>query len=166
MLNRYKPAWLLLCVYLCVFGCGEGRIKSVLYDVGGGDVVVESELPPVVWETLKVVRERDLWALQFVSNNPDAVELIAEEEARVAEVKAWQEEYYDRYVDAAGIAIIGNSGVADEHYIKAGQIVLTMTSKRPEVRDVSSVENGFYMILEEARIRPVGGIRLKSDIKL
>ena len=147
MLKYIKPACLLLCVYLCVFGCGEGRMESVLYDVSGGAVVVETELPAVVWETLKVVRESNLRALQSVSGNPDAAEVIAEEAARVAELKAWQEAYYDRYVDAAGIAIVGNSGVGDAHYIDAGQIVLAMTAKRPEVREVSSVANGFYMIL-------------------
>ena len=147
MINSFKPVYLLLCVYLCLFGCGESRLESVLYDVGSDPVVVETELSPVVWDTLKVFRERDLRTLQLVSGNPNAAGMIAEEAARVAEIKVWQEAYYDRYVDAAGIAIIGNSGVGDAHYIRAGHIVLSMTSKRPEVREVLSVENGFYMVL-------------------
>ena len=129
-------------------GGGEGRIEPVLYDVGGGDVVVETELPPVVWETLKAVRERELMIIQvYTGNNPNAAEWIAAESTRVAELKAWQEEYYDRYVDAGGIAIVGNSGVGDAHYIRAGHIVLAMTAKRPEIREWLSVENRFYMIL-------------------
>ena len=147
MLKRYKLTCLLLCVYLCIFGCGEGRMESVLYDVGGGEVVVETALPPVVWDTLKAVRERDLQSLQFVSGNPAAAELIDAEAARVAELKAWQEEYYDRYVDAAGIAIVGNSGFSDVHYIRAGHIVLSMTSKRQELREELSVANRLYMVL-------------------
>lgn len=147
MINSFKPVYLLLCVYLCLFGCGEEHLQSVLYDVGSGPVVVETELSPVVWDTLKVFRERDLRTLQLVSGNPNAAGMIAEEAARVAELKVWQEEYYDRYVDAGGIAIVGNSAVSDAHYVRAGHIVLTMTSKRLEVREVLSVANGFYMVL-------------------
>ena len=147
MINSFKPVYLLLCVYLCLFGCGEEHLQSVLYDVGSGPVVVETELPPVVWDTLKVVRERNLQTLQLVSGNPNAAGMIAEETARVAELKAWQEAYYDRFVDAGGIAIVGNSGIGDAHYIRAGQIVLSMTAKRPEVRERLSVGNGFYMVL-------------------
>ena len=137
MLKCYKRTCLLLWVHLCIFGCGEEHIESVLYDVGGGQVVVESELPPVVWEAFAGVREKRLRTYEALGLDVTLVD----------ELKAWQEEYYDRYVDAEGIAIVGNSGVSDADYIRAGHIVLVMTSKRPEVRELLSVENGFYMVL-------------------
>lgn len=137
MKKCYKHTWLLLCVYLCVFGCGEGHIQSVLHDVGGAPIVVESELPPVVWDAFEVERKKRLRTYQSLGWDVTMVD----------ELKAWQETYYDRYVDAEGIAIVGNSGLADADYIRAGQIVLTMTAKRPEVQDVLSVKNGFYMVL-------------------
>ena len=137
VLKRYKPMCLLLCVYLCIFGCGEGHIQNVLYDVGGAPVVVETALPPVVWDALAGVREKRL----------RTYEALGWDVALVDELKGWQEAYYDRYVDAADIAIVGNSGVGDADYIRAGHIVLMMTAKRPEVRELLSVENGFYMIL-------------------
>lgn len=137
MKKCYKHTWLLLCVYLCIFGCGEGHLQTVLYDVGGAQVVVETELPPVVWEAFAGVREKQLRYYEAVGGDVTLID----------ELKAWQEAYYDRYVDAAGIAIVGNSGFGDVHYIRAGHIVLTMTAKRPEVREMLSVENGFYMIL-------------------
>ena len=137
----------LLVLCLCIFGCGEEHIQTVLYDVGGAPVVVETELPSVVWETLKVVRERKLRDILLTSGNPNTAEWLAAEAALVDELRVWQEEYYDRYVDAEGIAVIGNSGFSDVHYIHAGHILLSMTSKRPEIRETLSVENRFYMIL-------------------
>lgn len=55
--------------------------------------------------------------------------------------------YYNRYIDAGGIAIIGNEIVPDEYFIAARDIVLKMTSKRPDLRDRLTPESGFYLVL-------------------
>ncbi len=61
--------------------------------------------------------------------------------------------FYDKYIDAGGIAIIAPSertstaGVDDEFLYAAREIILTMTSKRPELREALSPANRFRYIL-------------------
>ena len=64
--------------------------------------------------------------------------------------------FYDKYIDADGIAILAPSartsldGVRDEFLFAAREIILTMTSKRPELRQVMSPQNGFRYVLLSA----------------
>ena len=45
-----------------------------------------------------------------------------------------QKKYYNRYIEAGGIAIIGNDAVADEYFLQAREVVMVLTSKHPELR--------------------------------
>ena len=54
-------------------------------------------------------------------------------EQRVAEITA-QREFYKKYIDADGIAIIGNNYIEDRYFYAAREIVLAMTAKHPELR--------------------------------
>lgn len=62
-------------------------------------------------------------------------------------------EFYDKYIDAGGIAIIGPSdrtsvrGVEDEFLYAAREIILTMTSEMPALRRVLSPAHGFRYVL-------------------
>lgn len=58
-----------------------------------------------------------------------------------------QREYYTKYVDAGGIAIIGDRHVSDKFFFAAQEIVLTMTSKRPELRGLLSPAQDFRLVL-------------------
>ena len=61
--------------------------------------------------------------------------------------------FYDKYINAGGIAIIAPSertspaGVDDEFLYAAREIILTMTSKRPELREVLSPAHKFRYVL-------------------
>ena len=68
--------------------------------------------------------------------------------------------FYHKYIDAGGIAIIGPSnrtsrnGIADEWLYAAREVILTMTSARPGLREVLSLghEMGFRYVLMGANI--------------
>ena len=62
-----------------------------------------------------------------------------------------QRAFYTKYVDAEGIAIIGDAAVTDREMIFARQVALVMTSKRLELREFLQMERGFYFILLGAR---------------
>ncbi len=49
--------------------------------------------------------------------------------------------YYTKYIDAGGIAIVGNHYVRDEQFYVAREVILLMTSKRPELREPLSLSN-------------------------
>lgn len=54
--------------------------------------------------------------------------------------------YYTKYIDAGGIAIVGNRYVRDEQFYAAREVILLMTSKRPELRQplsLNNVDHGF-----------------------
>ncbi len=61
--------------------------------------------------------------------------------------------FYDKYIDAGGIAILAPSdrtslvGARDEFIYAAREILLMMTSEMPELRQAMSPEHGFYYVL-------------------
>ena len=64
--------------------------------------------------------------------------------------------FYDKYIDAGGIAILAPSersslsGVRDEFLYAAREIILTMTSETPALRQVLSPAHGFRYVLVSA----------------
>ena len=56
----------------------------------------------------------------YYESKPNAEELLA---------------YYTKYIDAGGVAIVGNRYVEDGQFYTAREIVLLMTSKHPELRE-------------------------------
>ena len=72
----------------------------------------------------------------------------------------YRRRFYQKYIDAGGIAIIAPTGdhhrfwgVADEFLYAAREVILTMTSARPGLREVLSLghEFGFCYVLVDAR---------------
>ena len=122
--------------------------------VGTGRELVMSPIPVAIEDQL------------YGRSWEDALDLLAET-LRIPEVKPGTVElvscdedvhrrmFYDKYIDAGGIAIIGpsdrtsNLGVADEFLYAAREIILTMTSEMPALREVLSLghEFGFRYVL-------------------
>lgn len=71
--------------------------------------------------------------------------------------------YYTKYIDAEGIAIVGSDWVRDEQFYAAREIVLLMTSKRPELREPLSLKTGFRIILLSADEPPDSEFELSID---
>ncbi len=46
-----------------------------------------------------------------------------------------QREYYTKYINAGGVAVMGHERVDDAHFYNAREVILTMTAKRPELRE-------------------------------
>ena len=138
MKHRYVGI-ILLAIFTITIGCAE----NTLFTLFGGDTEpVITEPPEEVWQATEVMRAEQ------------GIDLTT------------QKAFYTKYIDAAGIAILANAAVADAHLIEARQVILLLTAKRPELRemlatqkpkDVSSIAaagegitlfgQGFYMIL-------------------
>ena len=59
--------------------------------------------------------------------------------------------YYTKYIEADGIAIMGNSEVMNYEMLIAQDIVLRMTAKRPEIREWLTPEWGQRVILASVK---------------
>lgn len=122
--------------------------------VGTGRELVMSPIPVAIevqlygrsWDdTLDLLAE----TLRIPEVKPGTVELVS------CDVDVHRRVFYDKYIDAGGIAIIGpsdrtsNLGIADEFLYAAREIILTMTSEMPALREVLSLghEFGFRYVL-------------------
>ena len=71
-----------------------------------------------------------------------------------------QKAFYTKYIDAEGIAIIADAAVKDIDMIWARHVVLTMTAKRPELREFFQMEDGFYLVLLDG-FTPMGDMPIR-----
>ena len=127
--------------------------------VGTGRELVMSPIPVAIEEQLygrswEDALDRLAETLRIPEVKRDAVE-------HFCDVDVHRRVFYDKYIDAGGIAIIGPSdrtsnagslyslGVADEFLYAAREIILTMTSEMPALREVLSIghEFGFRYVL-------------------
>ena len=115
---KFKFYFIFLVICLCVTACGSERFEGVVYDLIVPPAEVQTELPPSIWQALKDIHacSENLYSI--------SLEQLFEE----------QKKYYNRYIDAGGIAIIGNDTVADEYFLQAREVVMVLTSKHPELR--------------------------------
>ena len=128
---------ILLC--LCfVWGCGDegvlldGLVPSApaaLPDVGP----VPEDIKEIIWGkdvgTLMAELETEIKGDRDLFVN-DLLHQICYRRAREA--------YYEKYINAGGVAIMGNGHLDDRLFYAARDIVLGMTFKRPELREVLS----------------------------
>ncbi len=135
---------------------------------GTGSDLVISPVPPEIQDALWGTWDADLEALQDWLDNGDtsvgpswAVSVPWEYPATHFCQQLDRRQFYDKYLDAGGMAVIapsertGSAPVRDEFLYVAGQILLTMTSKRPELRQALSPENGFRYVLVGSRVHDV-----------
>ncbi|MXZ00241.1 hypothetical protein F4Y93_06175 [Candidatus Poribacteria bacterium] len=157
----------ILLICLCVSGCSdEGMLISEQVFFGGGGTIavpettiggVPPELQVLLWGDRDTLMQQ---LLDLETDNAAAAEVLLEQ---ICLIDA-QRVYYNRYIDAGGIAIVGNKRVPDTLFLEARDIVLAMTSKRPEVRArLSSMR--FYQILVlsgDATIREIPELWIPS----
>ena len=125
--------WILIFVSLSV-GCGPDEIQDTLLSLSSSSASIEITGVP-----------------------PELQDLLWGESDEV--LRAAQEAHYTKYIDAGGVAILGNSLVDDELFLFARAIVLEMTSKHPEIRERLSPSaeqpRGHYQILVNGRYRRI-----------
>lgn len=135
-------------------------------EAGGPPVIspVPLEIQDALWGTWAA----DIEALQDWLDNGDtsvgpswAVSVPWEYPATHFCQQLDRRQFYDKYLDAGGMAILSpsertsNVGVRDEFLYVVREILLRMTSKRPELRQALSPENGFRYVLVGAARREV-----------
>jgi hypothetical protein len=138
---------------LCICGCGDVHL-SELFISGEGAIEVTGvplDVQEMIWLDPEAEKSK-LLALErgeILLPQPDWVA----DAIRFRICKATQQRvYYTEYIDAAGIAIIGNSDVPDEALLVARYIVLKMTAKRPEIREFLQTKTwGYYTVLASVR---------------
>lgn len=131
---------------------------------GTGSDLVISPVPLEIQDALWGTWDADLEALQAWLDNGDtsvgpswAVSVPWEYPATHFCQQLDRRQFYDKYLDAGGMAVItpsertSDTPVRDEFLYVAGQILLTMTSEMPELRQALSPENGFRYVLVGAR---------------
>ena len=160
---RKHVSFILLMLCLCVFGCDDSANLNTLLTVAPDLIAPDTEgvvtdLTPEVWEKIRFVREYEMylhltgpphyyWNLEGSPDyDPEKDKAYhAVEETKNARVKEIQEDFYNRYIDADGISIIGNEVTPDKYFVMARNILLIMTSKHPRLRE--PLRDHFYFIV-------------------
>ncbi len=128
---RHRLFLFLLCC-LCIFGCDDVRDGMLKVHITGGDN--EVEVTGIPQELIDIYKAELSWLPQR--------QFEFELDRHLT--------YYTKYIDADGIAIVGNHYVRDEQFYVAREIILHMTSKHPEIREHLSLETnnrGFRVVL-------------------
>lgn len=126
--------------------------------VGTGSELVVSPVPTEIEDALWGSWDASLDYLEWLLSLPELPPIERAENTVGSPftsfcIQVHRRLFYDKYIDADGIAILAPSartsldGVRDEFLFAAREIILTMTSKRPELREVMSPENGFRYVL-------------------
>ncbi len=139
----------ILCVFFC--GCSDERLSQplevALFGGGEAEAVPEGSLGPppphiakLLWgepeelyaETLSILRQYEDWKARGEGEAFKKVIDVHFEDTLV--LHGMRRKYYTKYLDADGIAIVGNAYVRDQYFYAARELIFEMTSKRPELR--------------------------------
>ncbi|MCY3743590.1 MAG: hypothetical protein OXH00_21460 [Candidatus Poribacteria bacterium] len=157
--------WVLLCVLcLCLYGCGDEGLES-LYDpaVQAAPPVavtgVPSELQEQLWGNREAYIEKLTWALQHGEDFRPVAEDYLERICQLDHQRA----FYQKYIDAGGVAILASISVADETLQMARNIVFQMTAKHPEIREYLTLEHKHYQIIINGYYENIRGIPEFTD---
>ena len=137
--------WILILLCICCYGCSDEGIRITLHEVSEPSVTtrVPIEVQQLLWNDPDAEKEK-LLAVEKDDTQPDGVA----ETIRMRICKAEQQRlYYTKYIDAGGIAIMGNAHVPDTDFLIARDITLRMTAKRPELRKMMSPASRYRTIL-------------------
>lgn len=143
--------FLFLSIWLCVCGCSDERlshpIEMVFFD-GVGEVDVPATTIGGVPPEVQVLLWGDRDALmQQLLDLGDGDDLVATKLIKRIYLIDKQRGHYTKYLDAGGIAILGDQYVYDNVLYATQEAILAMTSKRPDLRDFLTPHHGFRMIL-------------------
>ena len=138
MIKMGVKFFLLLAICLCVFGCGdEGVLLNDLVPLAPERVTLGPP-PPELQELLWGPSLNDLigkhhesmkgWDLEGHGGKYPLfyIEKIV--------LRVMRERYYTKYIDAGGVAVIGNDVLPNRYFYATRELILEMTAKHPEIR--------------------------------
>jgi len=165
-------------VCLCLFGCGdEGVLLDELVPSGPSPLVdvgpVPDDIKEIIWgkdvDTLKAELED---ALDGVYTNADGQKVFdpngLHADALIHQIclRREREAYYTKYINAGGVAIMGNGYIKNRFFYAARDIVMGMTRKRPELRELLSPSREDRPgVMQPHLIRPNGNRLATPDLK-
>ena len=150
---RLSPlGFVFLLILFCwsLYGCADENLQITLRSVSAPSAVnaeitgVPPEIQELLWDDPEEEKEKLRAILEDIDKHPDW--LADTYRFRICKAEK-QRLYYTKYIDADGIAIMGKSTLTDEDFLIAQDIVLRMTAKRLELREMLSVENRYVVIL-------------------
>lgn len=136
-----KCFWIFICFLFLGLGCGEEHF--IAFDLLGDPESDANVISPPPSEIQALLFDRfgsreDLLDKLVVLDWDDPMvdaEFMANWYIRAIADMDQQYLYYDKYVDAGGVAILANEIVPDAHLLAAKAIVLKMTAKHPVIRE-------------------------------
>ena len=144
--------WILIILCFCFYSCGDEGIEDVLQGLSAPsapDVAITGvppEIQSMVWARFGT-REELIAELADIQQGDHNWQERIGWYIRVISKMDRKRVYYNRYVNAGGIAIVGNASVNDQYFLMAKDIVLRMTKKHPEIRKQLLPRHEFYLIL-------------------
>ena len=154
-----KRISVLYLIVFCIFAlsCGDENRIFLLQTPELFEPGEVTDLTDEVWQKLEWNRQQTVEYYKLQAEvDPTEVSLQNYQNiiTKAEELKQAQEAYYNRYIDADGIAIIGNDIIPNKVYITAANTVLIMTSKHPSLRE--RFRGNYYMIINHHVLRPPG----------
>ena len=159
---KYRHFWIILLAIFAI-GCAETELQQQILTARIDDEpTVQTELPDAL---LSVMHDQIEWRFLNYWTRAQEDEALQKKwkehfgekplEVIIQEQQAQQKAYYNRYIDAEGMAIVGNEVIEDKHFITARRIALIMTAKHPKLREAMQVRRknthgsqiGFYQVL-------------------
>ena len=147
--------WVHAFLVICLWGCGDEGVENVLNPLDApaapDGVNAVTGVPPHVaaflWDKFGT-REELIARLVDLEQDDDNWEFYVDWLVRVIATMDRNRIYYSRYINAGGVAVVGHLHVPDAFFIAARNIILTMTSKHPEIRERLFPRNsGFHIAL-------------------
>ena len=139
---KLKSFFVFFLLLFCVFGCGDEGVlldglvpsgPSPLRDVGP----VPEDIQAILWgkdvDTLMVELETAFTLAPGIDRDIQTKHLIH----KIC-LRREQEAFHSKYISAGGVAIMGNKILDDRFFYVARDLVLGMTHKRPELRELLS----------------------------
>ena len=148
--------WILIILCFCFYGCGDEGLEDVLQGLpapSAPDVVITSvppEIQSMVWDRFGS-REELIAKLADIQQGDHNWQERIGWYLRVISKMDRKRLYYNRYINAGGIAVVGNETVNDQYFLMAKRIVLRMTKKHPEIRGQLLPRYKFYLVLLRER---------------
>lgn len=148
-----------LLLIFCVLGCSDERLSQpmeILFFDGGEAAPPKDVIGPpppriqaLLWDDFGTREELLSKLIDLKHGDPQVdEEFMANWYLSVIAEMDQKRNYYRKYINAGGVAVVGSIDVLDIYFIEAKRIILTMTAKYPEIRERLQPKNsGFYMII-------------------
>ena len=138
--------WIWMWIIVCFCGCSDDALQDTLLKVSAPPAMtgVPIEIQELLWDDPEEEKEKLRLILQHPDDHPDWLPNIYRIRVCLSEQ---QRLYYTKYIDAEGIAIMGNSDVTDAEFWIARDITLRMTAKCPQLRKMMSPASRYKTIL-------------------